>query len=137
MNLLRQYGVALVSLVVSLGSLGYATWRNETSEQQRNTRYAAFRGLEELGQLQVLVDRHQYGAGESDYVTGWARVLLIHDLASLLPEPAHGAAERLQVRWKADFEAWDDGSDKAAGERISAEIGAARKDMLATLMGLR
>lgn len=41
MNLLRQYGVALVSLVVSLGSLGYATWRNETSEQQRNLRYAS------------------------------------------------------------------------------------------------
>lgn len=32
MNLPRQYGVALVSLVVSLASLGYATWRNETSD---------------------------------------------------------------------------------------------------------
>jgi hypothetical protein len=32
MNLPHQCGVALVSLVVSLGSLGYATWRNETSE---------------------------------------------------------------------------------------------------------
>ena len=35
---LRDNAVALISLVVALGSLGYNTWRNERTEHNRNVR---------------------------------------------------------------------------------------------------
>ena len=48
---LKQHSVALISLVIALSSLGYNTWRNETTEEQRNIRHASFRVLECLGDL--------------------------------------------------------------------------------------
>ncbi len=39
---LRDNAVALISLVVALGSLAYNTWRNERTEHNRNVRTAAF-----------------------------------------------------------------------------------------------
>jgi hypothetical protein len=34
--------VALLSLAIALASLGYNTWRNETTESHRNARQAGF-----------------------------------------------------------------------------------------------
>jgi hypothetical protein len=39
---LRNNAVALISLVVALGSLGYNTWRNERTEYNHNIRTATF-----------------------------------------------------------------------------------------------
>ena len=39
---LRRNLVALISLTIAISSLGYNTWRNEHSEDNRNKRFAAF-----------------------------------------------------------------------------------------------
>ena len=39
---LRANAVALISLVVALSSLGYNTWRNEQTEENRSIRVAGF-----------------------------------------------------------------------------------------------
>ena len=57
---IRNNAVALISLVIAIGSLGYNTWRNETTEEQRNIRHASFRVLESLGELQEIVDMRFY-----------------------------------------------------------------------------
>ena len=46
---IHNNAVALISLVIAVSSLAYNTWRNETTEEQRNIRHAAFRVLENLG----------------------------------------------------------------------------------------
>lgn len=107
---LKRHSVALVSLLVALVSLGYNTWRNETSELHRNWRQAAFQITVELNDLQqvVLYRRYFYGREQhpllpvqdaETWIGGWGRATSIRDLTSLLPEPL---PERGQVL----FETW-------------------------------
>ena len=121
---IRSNAVALISLVIAVTSLGYNTWRNETTEAQRNTRHAAFRVLENLGELQEVVDYRRYylassanaDEGESR-LRGYGSVSLVRDLMMLMPEPAPEAGEAL-------FDAWHEqvgslsrrGADGRAGD---------------------
>ena len=57
--------LALLGLCVSLASLGYTTWRNETTEAHRNARQAAFLLLDQTAQWQQIVDTRVYGGDES------------------------------------------------------------------------
>lgn len=136
---LRQNVVALISLSIALTSLGYNTWRNETAERHRNIRQAAFKTLEVLGELQVIVDaRHYQGdAMRGDYVSGWARVTLIGDLGSLEPAPVPSDVAKLREIWQSNFEAWYADADPEAERRISAAIVQARQGVLQTLTALR
>ena len=52
---LRNNAVALISLVVALGSLSYNTWRNERTESNRNIRTATFELLVKLSELERVV----------------------------------------------------------------------------------
>src|SRR5437588_11076207 len=95
---LRDNAVALISLVVALGSLGYNTWRNERTEHNRNVRAAAFELLMRLADLKRVVflaqyDRDQAGGNPR---TGWTYVLEIQDLSKLAPAPVAAQAERPQ-----------------------------------------
>jgi hypothetical protein len=56
---LRANAVALISLVVALSSLGYNTWRNEQTEENRSVRIAAFEVLKHLGELQLVAEIDQ------------------------------------------------------------------------------
>jgi len=51
---IRANSVAVISLMTALIALSYKTWRNETTEAQRNVRRAAFRSVENLSELQQL-----------------------------------------------------------------------------------
>ena len=135
----RSNAVALISLVIALNSLGYNTWRNETAERHRNIRQAAFKTLEVLGELQVIVDarRYQGDAMRGDYVAGWSRVLLISDLGSLEPVPVPQDTARLREIWRGQFEGWYSDADPEAERRISAAIVQARQGVLQTLAALR
>ena len=103
--------VALISLAVAVGALGYNTWRNETTEEQRNIRHASFRVLENLGDLQEVVDmRHYYfpfetASGQEGQlrVQGFGSLGMIRDLMMLMPEPAPSAGEALYQDWQRQF----------------------------------
>ena len=108
---LRNNAVALISLVIAIGSLGYNTWRNETTEEQRNIRHAAFRVLESLGELQEVVDTRYYylpynqspeREGESR-IRGFGTVATVRDLTGLMPSPANGAGVELHAQWLEHF----------------------------------
>ncbi len=106
----RRHSVALISLAIAVVSLGYNTWRNETSELHRNWRQAAFQVTVEVNELQqiVLYRRYFFGREEHPFIPmqdaqtwigGWGKATSIRDLTSLLPEPL---PERGQVL----FETW-------------------------------
>ena len=103
--------VALVSLAVALMALGYNTWRNETTETQRNVRHAAFRVLESLGELQEIVDtRYYYLPFETAHVTegasrirGFGTVTMVRDLTGVMPDPAGQAGAELHDLWLRHF----------------------------------
>jgi len=99
--------VALISVFIAVGSLGYNTWRNEKSEHNRNLRQASFEVLLKLGELRELVYHLEYDRAvieSSAERTGWVTVFVIRDLASVLEEPVPVAAESLFDTWA---EHWD------------------------------
>lgn len=123
MNTIRQQiknnAVALISIFIAISALGYNTWRNETTEEQRNVRHAAFRVLEDLGELQEVVDsRHYYLAFNREIgsegelrIRGFGSVAMIRDLMMLMPQPGPSAGEALHRVWLkrfADLDQLDD-----------------------------
>ena len=133
---LRNNLLAIVSLSVALSALGYTTWRNQRTEQNRNVREAGFHLLTEVGSLQQLVLYAHFVKGDSrgELRMGWADTLNIQDLAALMP-PAVGRDAAL-LR-----DAWQDGSEGLAENdddfnRIDAAIDKLRQTTLTALREL-
>ena len=149
---IHDNAVALISLFIAVSSLAYNTWRNETTEEQRNVRHASFRVLENLGELQQVVDmRHYYLPFEESRgnegelrVSGFGNVAMISDLMMLMPAPAPGAGMELQSTWQAHFAQLDQlapggtHSDEArlAELEITKAIRASREAVLEVLKEL-
>lgn len=124
---IKNNAVALISLFVAVSSLGYNTWRNETTEEQRNVRHAAFRVLENLGELQQVVDYRYYylpfdasrqQEGELR-IQGFGHVSMVHDLMGLMPGPAPLAGEKLHQVWLGNFSELDQ-LDAQGGHTLAA-----------------
>jgi hypothetical protein len=135
---LRDNLVALISLVVALGSLGYNTWRNERTEYNRNIRTATFELLGKLAELERVVYLAQYDrdAAGGNPRSGWVYVLVIHDLAAVVPAPVPAKAEQLRKVW---YENWEGlgKDDESSVTRIDDAIGSLRDTSLAMLKALR
>jgi hypothetical protein len=134
---LRDNAVALISLVVALSSLGYNTWRNEHTEYNRNTRTATFELLGKLAELERVVFLAQYDRDPTggNPRTGWSYVLVIRDLAAVVPAPVPARAAELQKTWSENWEGL--GKDEESSvNRIDDAIGRLRGAALATLQSL-
>ena len=135
---LRDNAVALISLIVALGSLAYNTWRNERTEHNRNIRTAAFELLTKLAELERVVFLAQYDrdvAGGSPRA-GWTYVLVINDLSAVVPAPVPAQAAQLQIVWRDNWEGLGK-DDEAAVNHIDDAIGKLRDATLGTLRSLR
>jgi len=134
---LQANAVALISLVVALGSLGYNTWRNEKTEENRSVRLAAFEVLKNLGELQLVVNFAFFAKNEQfgHPMAGWGRVALISDLSQVLPAPAPQRAEQLRQVWQANWQ--QIGDDEASVDRITAEIDQSREAIRKIVRQLR
>ena len=134
---LRDNLVAITSLAVALSALGYNTWRNERTERNRNVRVAGIELLGEIGSLQQIIFYAHYAEGDArgDPRMGWADVLTVNDLATMMPaEVAHEAAE-LKSTWEANAETLVE--DEASFQRIDGAIDALRQETLKSLRALR
>ncbi len=132
----RQNLVAIISLVLAVASLSYNTWRNEVTEDNRNVRAAGFEMLLAMGSLHEMVFVRHY---DQDNVrgnprAGWAQVLLLKDLAQIMPREVAVSAEELRVTWSAQWHQL--GSDEAAIKEISAAIDVLRDVTLSALAAL-
>lgn len=131
---IHRNAVALISLVIAVSSLGYNTWRNETTEAQRNIRHAAFRVLESLGELQEVADyRHYYlpfeDAGKTEgelRISGFGSVAMIRDLMNLMPAPAPLAGRELHAKWSSSVNYLDElgaeGGHSKRATRLEREL---------------
>ena len=102
-------------------------------------RLAAFRVLEELGELQEVVLYRAYfapsdpGDGEEGRlrVRGYGSVLLIRDLMNVMPELGPGEAQKLEALWQENVNALSAGANTeaaiAANEVLSGAIDDARE----------
>ncbi|TLY85375.1 MAG: hypothetical protein E6K34_11425 [Gammaproteobacteria bacterium] len=135
---LRDNAVALISLVVALGSLAYNTWRNERTEHNRNVRTAAFELLTRVAELERVVFLAQYDrdAAGGNPRTGWTYVLVIRDLSAVVPPPVPAQAAELQRVWSGNWEGLGK-DDQTAVDRIDDAIDKLRKTTLGTLRSLR
>ncbi len=99
---LRRNAVALISLVIAITSLGYNTWRNEHSEENRNQRDASFQVLLKLGELDELINYVHYDCNltfRGNTKSGWAIVQAIEDLMLVLEEMSPERARLLKATW--------------------------------------
>lgn len=136
LNQIGRHSVALTSLFIALSSLAYNTWRNEQTEENRNVRTAGVEVLLKLGELDRVVFFSHYDRDpeQGNPRLGWAYVLTIRDLASLMHEPAIGSSQELIETWDNNWSRL--GTDQAAADGISAKIDKARNDVLQVLSAL-
>jgi hypothetical protein len=128
---IHNNAVALISIFIAVSALAYNTWRNETTEEQRNVRHAAFRVLEDLGELQEVVDSryyylafdHEIGSEGELRIRGFGSVAMVRDLMMLMPEPGPAAGEALHQIWLRRFGDLDqiDDQQRHTAEAVRAE----------------
>jgi hypothetical protein len=122
---------------VALAGLGYNTWRNERTEENRNIRVASFEMLKTVGELQLIVDYAHFRKDQhmGDPTLGWGKVLFLRDLAQVVPEPVPEQTERLLSTWRDNWERIE--TDNGAVQRISGDIYNLRLRLLDTVHRLR
>ncbi len=134
---LRDNLVALTSLAIALAALGYNTWRNERTERNRNIRVAGIELLQEVGSLQQIIFYAHYAEGDQrgDPRMGWADVLTINDLATLMPADVLREAVELEAAWGENSEGLVE--DEDAFQRIDGAVEELRQATLASLRALK
>ena len=134
---IRRNLVAIISMVLALLSLSYNTWRNEVTEHNRNVREAGFEMLVTLGEIHQIVFFLHYEQDQErgNPRLGWAKVLLVADLAAIMPPKVSKAAESLELSWGTDWSSL--GKDEAAAARVSRAIDSVRDATLEALALLR
>lgn len=134
---LRRNRVALISLVVAIISLSYNTWRNEASEDNRTQRLVSIEILVKLADLQKVVWHNHYDGdteNKGNLRTGWAIVLTIRDIATILDAPMPESARKLWEVWGANH--LEVGDSTEAKDAIIMAIEKCRADTLLVLQAL-
>jgi len=98
--------LAIISLVVAMSALGYNTYRNEQTEENRNIRFAGFTILQELSRLQLLVDYAHYGKDPSkgNPISGWGHLLYVKDMSYLVSGEVVTETRALIELWGKEWE---------------------------------
>lgn len=134
---IRRNLVALISLAIALTSLGYNTWRNEASEENRNQRLVSIEMLVMLGDLQQITLDCHYGEDNQRAALlreGWSKVLTIRDLSSLAARSVPASAGNLYSTWGDNYSGL--GSDVGAKDTVIAALEAVRADLHEVLQSL-
>lgn len=120
---LKQNLLAILSILIAVSALGYNSWRNEQSEDNRNYRAAGFEIMKESAQLQYLIDRITYVESDSDVkkdndpIVGWVTVNQIVSLSQLMMPEIKNKADRLKLVWTEHYENLS--VDQSANKKIT------------------
>ncbi len=119
----QRNAVALISLAIAVCSLSYNTWRNETTEQQRNLRHAAFEVINHLEQFQSVVNAMVYPTDRRTelWVDGWGELKAGLTLSTLLPDPVPQTMQTLVDDWSASVDTLR-GDDRAAAQEADEAL---------------
>lgn len=115
---IRQNLLAIISLFVALSALGYNTWRNESSEANRNTRQAGFEIIMHIGELQKIayVSHFDKKNLKQDTRIGWTEVLLLKDLSRLMSNVVQQKTDTLNTAWEQNWQGLSDVDDLSLAE---------------------
>jgi hypothetical protein len=133
---LRNNQLAIISLLVAFMALGYNTWRNELTEQNRNIRLAGFEMLVHVAELQRITYLAHYDKdlAEGNPRKGWSEVLILKDLAQLMPDSAHPGTATLADTWGQNWQGLGQQDESVA--RIDTALDGLRTDILEALAEL-
>lgn len=134
---IREWVLPLTSLAVALTALWYNTWRNELSEHNRNVRAAGFEIIKQLSGLQLIANyaHFDHDAKQGNPIAGWSEILLIEDLAMVMPEPVQKQANILHEQWEQHVDQLVD--NEKDSDAVSAQISQTREAVLDSLKELR
>ena len=133
---LRNNQLAIISLLVAFMALGYNTWRNELTEQNRNIRLAGFEMLVHVAELQRITYLAHYDKdlAEGNPRKGWSEVLILRDLVQLMPDSAHMGTAALADTWEQNWQGLGQQDESVA--RIDNALDELRTDILEALAEL-
>ncbi len=134
---LRRNAVALISLAIAVSSLGYNTWRNESSEYNRNQRLVTIQILALLGDLEQIVLDKQFGEnvdGDAILRMGWAKLRSIRDFAQIAEGEVPKTVDVLFEVWSTEYEKL--GEVRKAQVPVQEAIEQVRRDTHDVLRGL-
>ena len=128
--------LAIISLVVALSALGYNTYRNELTEENRNVRFAGFSMLMELAELQQLIDCAHYDKDvvKGNPISGWGHLLYVRDMSYLVSAEVVAETEALIQVWGDEWQTVRD--DESSNQRVTAGINALRERVRYTMESL-
>lgn len=128
--------LAIISLVVAMTALGYNTYRNELTEENRNIRFAGFSILHELSELQLLIDYAHYDkdATRGNPISGWGHLLYVKDMSYLVSDEVVTGTEALITLWGREWHTVRD--DETSNQRVTAGINALRNLVRHTMESL-
>jgi hypothetical protein len=128
--------LAVISLVVAISALGYNTYRNELTEDNRNRRFAGFSMLQELSELQLLIDYAHYDKDtvKGNPIAGWGHLLYLKDMSYLVSGEVAVETKALTKVWGLEWQTVRD--DEASNQRVTAAINALREQVRRTMESL-
>jgi len=128
--------LAIISLVIAMSALGYNTYRNELTEENRNIRFAGFSILQELSELQLLIDYAYYDKNtfKGNPITGWGHLLYVKDMSFLVSADVVAETEALVDIWGLEWQAVRD--DVTSNQRVTRSINALRERVRHTIKSL-
>ncbi len=111
--------LAILSIAIAISALGYNSWRNELSEENRNYRAAGFEIMREAAHLQYLADTLTYSQdkNKADPIEGWVRINLIISLSKLMMPEIQIHADRLKRVWEENWTVLK--SEEVANKKLS------------------
>lgn len=126
----KRNSLAIISLFVAFSALGYNTWRNELTEENRNIRAAGFEMLLHIGQLQRIsyLAHYDNDLQQGNPRSGWVEVLVLRDLSMLMPAESQHHTQRLFDSWKVNWQGL--GEDESAVAAIDNAIHDLRQNVL-------
>jgi hypothetical protein len=133
---LKRNSLAIISLFVAFSALGYNTWRNEQTEENRNIRFAGFEMLLHIGELQRISYLAHYDKDLrlGNPRSGWVEVLVLRDLSMLMPAELLQQTQRLFDSWKENWQGL--GEDESAVAAVDNAINDLRKEVLESIKQL-
>lgn len=128
--------LAIISLVVAMSALGYNTYRNELTEENRNIRSAGFSMLQELSQLQLLIDYAHYDKDtvKGNPISGWGYLLYLKDMSYLVSDEVVIETEGLIEIWSQEWETVR--GDGISNQRVTEAINKLRDQVRRTIASL-
>ena len=101
-KLLLYYATTLFSILFAIVGFSYNAWRLEQSEYNASVRVAAFSMLSTLAEFEQVVFANYYDNNleKGNPRTGWGKVILMEDLASLMAPPVAKQSKTLKQAWQ-------------------------------------